>query len=128
MNRRAFVTGLGAVLAAPRAAEAQQAAAKVARVGFILFNVPVSEMVGREPKSDLAKAFLHGLRDLGWVEGENIEIERRSADGRSDRLPLVIREVVERNVHVVVVASTGAAQLARCNESRGCSPRPTWGN
>jgi hypothetical protein len=73
MDRRAFVTGLGAVLAAPLAAEAQQSA-KVPRIGFL----------GLPPASSFEKqveALRAGLRDLGYLEDKNFVIEYRWADG-----------------------------------------------
>ncbi|MEK7714662.1 MAG: hypothetical protein AAB387_04330, partial [candidate division NC10 bacterium] len=69
------------LLAAPLAAEAQQAA-KVHRVGVILTTSPVSEMAGPEPAHPYIRAFVHALRALGHVEGQNLILERRSAEGR----------------------------------------------
>jgi putative ABC transport system substrate-binding protein len=74
VHRRAFLAGTGAVLlSAPRAAEAQQAA-KIARIGFLTFNT------GANPH--LREAFLQGLHDLGYIEGRNVVIEYRSAEGK----------------------------------------------
>jgi putative tryptophan/tyrosine transport system substrate-binding protein len=70
-------------------------------------------MAGQDPQNPSVKAFVHGLRDLGWVEGQNIEIERRSAEGPPDRLPALTREIAELNVRVIVVASTGHAAAAK---------------
>jgi putative ABC transport system substrate-binding protein len=69
MNRREFVTGVRAVLAAPLAAEAQQAGRKI---GFL------SQLAG---PSSTSQAFREGLRERGWIEGQNIEIEYRFAAG-----------------------------------------------
>jgi putative ABC transport system substrate-binding protein len=75
IGRRAFVaSGLG-LCAAPLAALAQQAG-KVARIGMLLPNT--AEIVARSPR---IAAFLQGLRDLGWIEGQNLAIEWRFADG-----------------------------------------------
>jgi putative tryptophan/tyrosine transport system substrate-binding protein len=112
VNRRAFVAGLGAVLAAPLGAEAQRTGAGV-RIGIIVYSPPVSDIAGTEPKNPLVRAFIHGLRDLGWIEGQNIEVERRSAEGQSDRLPAITREIVGLNVRVIVVSSTGHAVAAK---------------
>jgi len=78
VNRRAFVTGLGAVLAAPLGGEAQHAA-KIARIGYLTLY-PASS--GR-----LREAFVQGLRDLGYVEGRNVVIEYRDAERKPERLP-----------------------------------------
>jgi putative ABC transport system substrate-binding protein len=93
MNRRAFVTVLGALLAAPRAAEAQQAK-KVPRIGVL--TGPVDPGV---------EAFRQGLRELGYVERENIAIERRSAEGKLDRLPDLAAELVRLKPDVIVASS-----------------------
>jgi putative ABC transport system substrate-binding protein len=73
MNRRAFVTGLGAVLAAPRAAEAQRSA-EPRRLGYLASNTATLTR-------HLTDAFRQSLRELGWVEGQNIRIEYRFAEG-----------------------------------------------
>lgn len=52
------------------------------------------------------EAFVKGLRDLGWVEGRNLVIERRFADGRPDRLPGLAAELVGRNIDMIVTGST----------------------
>jgi putative tryptophan/tyrosine transport system substrate-binding protein len=91
MDRRTFLCGL--TLGTPFAAYAQQAA-KVARIGYLgldLANVP-----------RLREAFLHGLRDLGYVEGHNVVIEYRDAEGKLERLPALAAELVALKVDVIV--------------------------
>ena len=86
ISRRAFVaTAIGGLLAPPLAGGAQRAG-KAYRVGLIAAASPVSEMSGPEPINPAARAFLRGLRDLGYVEGQNIILERRSAEGRPERM------------------------------------------
>jgi putative ABC transport system substrate-binding protein len=68
-----------ALLAAPLAAAAQQAG-KVHRIGFMSFNQGSGYLAPRE-------AFLQGLRDLGYVEGRNLVIESRDAEGKTERFP-----------------------------------------
>jgi putative ABC transport system substrate-binding protein len=70
-----------AALAAPVAAEAQTG--KVYRVALIFTTSPVSEMAGPEPTHPAARAFVRGLRALGYVEGQNLILEHRSAEGRN---------------------------------------------
>src|SRR6266568_5475028 len=95
VDRRAFVIGVGSgLLAAPLAAEAQQAA-KVPRIGY-LGNYPP----GAFPQNH--EAFLQGLRDLGYVEGRNLVIEYRDAEGKVDRLPALAAELVALKVDVLV--------------------------
>lgn len=78
MDRRAFIgTMAGGLLAAPFAAGAQPAG-KVYRIGFLAFSPPDPSLDG---------AFRRGLRDHGYIEGRNVVIEYRSADGQLNRLP-----------------------------------------
>jgi putative ABC transport system substrate-binding protein len=97
MNRRAFVTGLGAVLAAPLAAEAQQTP-NVHRVGVIV-------TAGSNQATHLYKALSEGLRDLGFVAGRNVAFEARFADGRQERMPTLAAELVRLKVDVIVTGS-----------------------
>src|SRR6266851_4804108 len=79
MDRRAFLgTVVGGLLAAPLTAEAQEAA-KAARIGWRAVNLTAN------PR--LREAFVQGLRDLGYVEGRNVVIEDRSAEGKPERVP-----------------------------------------
>jgi ABC-type uncharacterized transport system substrate-binding protein len=96
MNRRAFVTGLGAALA-PLGLEAQQAG-RFYRIG-ILGNVSIAEPYG----ASLWGAFVQGLRELGYADGQNISIEYVSSEGKYERLPALAAELVRRKVDVIVV-------------------------
>jgi putative ABC transport system substrate-binding protein len=119
MDRRAFVTGLGTLLAGPLAAEAQQAG-KVWRIGVLFGGTPTADMAGPEPRSAILRSFLEGLRELGYVEGQNVVIERRSAEGTTQRLPDLFGELVRLNVDVIL-ASGGGLRAGR-TVSQG--PRP----
>jgi putative ABC transport system substrate-binding protein len=113
VNRGAFLAAFTpGLVTVPLAAHAQTAR-KLPRIGFVLNAPPVSDMVGQEPRSLSTKAFLGGLRELGWVEGQNIEIERRSIVGQSDRYPEVMRELVQLKVDVIVLTSDIAALAAK---------------
>src|SRR6266568_7977095 len=102
VDRRAFVIGVGSgLLAAPLAAEAQQAA-KVPRIGY-LGNYPP----GAFPQNQ--EAFLQGLRDLGYVEGRNLVIEYRDAEGKFERLPALAAELLALKVDVIMAPTTAAA-------------------
>src|SRR5262245_8626795 len=105
-NRRKLVIALGAgALTAPLAAEAQ-APAKVPRIGFLS---PLSS-------SDTAswqQAFRLGLHDLGWVEGKNISIEYRYAEGKSDRLSDLAADLVRLKVDVIVASVSTDALAAQ---------------
>jgi len=104
-SRREFIGTLaGGLLATPLAAEAQQAA-KVARIGFLAANLSASP--------HLREAFLQGLRDLGYVEGRNVVIEYRSAEGKLERLPALAAELVALKADVIVAGSAPAALAAK---------------
>ena len=113
MDRRAFIgLAAGGLLAAPLAAEAQPAG-KVYRVGLILITTPVSEMAGPEPANPLAGGFVQGLRTLGYVEGQNLILERRSTEGRYDRFGEINAELVRLRADVIVTTGTPMARVAK---------------
>ena len=113
MDRRTFIGTLaGGLLTAPLAAEAQPAG-KVPRIGLLSPASPSD--AGRNP-SDLAvlfAAFREGLRELGYVEGQNIKIESRWAEGNYDRLPGLAADLVRLKVDVIVTYGTPASQAAK---------------
>ncbi|MEK7387115.1 MAG: ABC transporter substrate-binding protein [candidate division NC10 bacterium] len=99
MDRRAFIWGVMALLGGPFAAQAQPAG-RVPRVGFLC---------ARAGPSSHTVAFLHGLRELGYVEGKDILIEWRFApEGRRDPFPDLAAELVRLKVNLIVVASPPA--------------------
>ena len=105
MDRRSTVLALLALGAAPFTAEAQQAT-KVARIGYLANNPATSPY--------LRETFLQGLRDLGYVEGRNLVIEYREAEGKADRLPALAAELVALKVDVILAAgSTLTARVAK---------------
>jgi ABC-type uncharacterized transport system substrate-binding protein len=95
---------LVSALAAPLAAEAQSGP-RVARIGVLALSTA--------PSTPNAEAFRQGLRELGYVEGQNIAIEYRYAAGRADRLPALAGELVRLKVDVIVIQSTVAALAAK---------------
>ena len=106
MQRREFIALLGGVAAAwPVGAQAQQAG-KQYRIGML-------ETTGEAVKPADIGAFRKGLRDLGYVEGRNVIIEYRSADGRPERFPALAAELVGLNVDLIVTRGTPAAVAAK---------------
>ena len=93
-----------ALVAAPLGAEAQQA--RVARIGYLSPLSAPADFTNNE-------AFRQGLRALGYVEGQNITIESRYADGRFERLRDLAAELVRLNVDVIVAAPTPAVRAAQ---------------
>jgi putative ABC transport system substrate-binding protein len=106
-----FIVGVGAFVATPFAAEAQQLG-KVYRVGLIFTTSPVSEMAGSEPSNPSAKAFIHGLRALGYREGQNLVLEVRSAEGKFERFPDIVAELVALKADVIVIVGHPMLALA----------------
>ncbi len=108
ISRRAFIGSVaGGFLAAPLAAEAQQAA-KVYRIGLLGGYSPTSPEGSR-----VWEEFFHGLRELGYVEGQNIRIEGRFYGDRTERLPALAAELVRIKVDVIVAGAAPAPEAAQ---------------
>jgi putative tryptophan/tyrosine transport system substrate-binding protein len=113
MRRLALILPIAiAVVVAPFAVAAQQAA-KVWRIALVLNTIPVAAMAGTDPIDRYSRAFVHGLRDLGYVEGRNIRIERRSAEGQLGRVPALVQELVGLKVDVMVMSGNIGTRAAR---------------
>ena len=114
MRRREFIKLIalgGAATLVPLSAEAQSG--KVHRVGIIATTSPVSELAGPEPINPAVRAFVQGLRALGYVEGQNLILERRSAEGRFERFGAIVTELVNLKADVIVTAGDPMAKVAR---------------
>ena len=121
IDRRTFLVGTGAVLlAAPLAVEAQPAG-KVYRIGYLLAGRPPAQdlLKGRTLRPGLPgaphliEALLRELRARGWIEGQNIVIDFRFAEGRLDRLPDLAAELVRLKVDIIVTVTAYAAVAAK---------------
>jgi putative ABC transport system substrate-binding protein len=101
VRRRDFIKVIvGSTFAWPIVSPAQQSAVPV--IGYLS---------GRSPE-DLS-AFLKGLNEAGYVDGRNVSIEYRWAEGRADRLPALVADLVHRRVTVIAAATTPAALAAK---------------
>ncbi len=87
------------------AAHAQQAK-KVARMAYLTSNSSASELSRLDP-------FRKALRSLGYIEGQNVAFEYRYADGKFERLPAMVAELLRQKLDLLVVATTNAALVAR---------------
>ena len=107
MTRRSFIAGIiGSAAILPLAARAQLQAGKVPRIGFLGVTSP-------SDRPSLLDAFRQGLRELGWVEGQNIVIDYRFAEGRLDRLPDLAAELVRLKVDIIVSLGTQGVTAAK---------------
>ena len=109
MERRVFVAGALGLLTVPLAVEAQPAG-KAPRIGFLALNP------GANPH--LRGAFLQGLRALGYVEGRNVVIEYRDAEGKLERLPALAAKLVALKVDVIVTGGGTPTALAAKEATR----------
>jgi putative ABC transport system substrate-binding protein len=105
-RRRFLLTSVAGVVVAPLATEAQQPT-KIARIGYL-----TTADVTTAPHH-LRESFLKGLRDLGYVEGRNLVIEYRSAEGKVERLPALAAELVALKVDVILAPASAHVLAAK---------------
>jgi len=105
IRRRQFLIATGMLLAAPVAVEAQQAK-QVPRIGFLASS-------STERDASRLAAFRQGLRELGYLEGQNIAIDQRYASGRFEDLPKLAAELIRLKVDVLVTEGTPAVRAAK---------------
>jgi putative ABC transport system substrate-binding protein len=108
MRRREFITIVGAAAAGwPFAARAQRTG-KMYRIGILLPNTPA--IVARSPR---IRAFLQGLQDFGWIDGQNVTLEWRYGEGQSERLAALAADLANIKVDIIVTAAATAANAAK---------------
>ena len=118
-SRRTFLGTLAlGLIAAPLPADAQPER-KRPRIALLFANTPAADITGPQPASREARAFLEGMRDLGWVDGQNITIERRSAEGQPDRYAALVQELMGLHVDLVV---TGSGFIKMIKQARDTMP------
>jgi putative tryptophan/tyrosine transport system substrate-binding protein len=105
MRRREFIGGLAGAAAWPLAARAQQPALPV--IGFL------SPQSADDDYKNITVPFLQGLKETGYVEGQNVAVEYRYAENQFDRLPALAADLVRRRVAVIVASGNQAAQRAK---------------
>jgi putative ABC transport system substrate-binding protein len=100
------VLGGAMLFALYASANAQQAVGKVVRIGYLGNAKPPSDWRREE-------AFFQGLREYGWIEGQNIIVERRYWENRAERLPELVNELVRLKIEIIVTSSGSAAGAAK---------------
>jgi ABC-type uncharacterized transport system substrate-binding protein len=116
MNRRAFIGGVAlGTLAAPRLTRAQSTR-KVPRIGTLGLG-ETSDLVGPEPRNPAHGALLRGLRDLGYVYGQDFMTEPRGGEGRPERYPSLAAELVRLQVDVIVAPGPMLPSLKRATST-----------
>jgi putative tryptophan/tyrosine transport system substrate-binding protein len=104
MKRREFITLVGGAATMPLAAHAQSSSTR--KIGFLGTTNPSAQ-------TQWTAAFMSGLRELGWTEGQNLTIEYRWAEGHTERFPEIAAEFVRLNVNAIVTAGTEATLAAK---------------
>jgi len=99
MRRRDFIAAIGGAAVMPISVHAQQS--PLPAVGFL-------RVTSHEDSTNLVAAFRQGLKEMGFVEGQNVTIEYRWADNQTDKLPALAEELVRRRVSAIVGHSTAA--------------------
>ena len=103
MNRRTFLCGLTLGTLTPLDVEAQQAG-KVYRIAFVHPSAPIADLT--EEKSRYIKVLFSELRRLGYTEGKNLVVERRSAEGRTERHQVLAREVAQLKPDLILAITS----------------------
>jgi putative tryptophan/tyrosine transport system substrate-binding protein len=104
VKRREFIAGLGSATAWPLVARAQQPSLPV--IGYL------SSQSGDDEYKNVTVPFLQGLKETGYVDGQNVAVEYRWAENQYDRLPVLAADLVRRRVALIVASGTPAALAA----------------
>ena len=113
MKRRTFVNAAALGLVGLPAIASAQPAKTVYRVGLILTTSPLAEMLGPEPIHPRVRALVHELRRLGYTEGSNLILDRRSAEGKDDRFEAIVAELLALKPHVLITLGTPMVLAAK---------------
>jgi putative tryptophan/tyrosine transport system substrate-binding protein len=122
IHRRAAIRALAGAALLPGAALRGQAQNRPKTLAFVHAVLKPEEMAGPDPSSPLARAFIHGLRSVGWHDGHNIVIERHSAEGRPERAAHILAELAARPVDVIAM---GGSKWLREAAQRATKSIPT---
>jgi putative ABC transport system substrate-binding protein len=121
LRRREFISLLGGAAAWPVTARAQQPE-RMRRIGIL--SPGHSEL--SDPTFQMVNAFLRGLHELGYTEGQNLTVDRQYADGNPSRLRELAAELVRRKAEIIVAFSTTAARPAKQATARSLLSEWAW--
>jgi putative ABC transport system substrate-binding protein len=110
---RHVLLGLAGTLVARPLGVLAQSSSRVYRVGVVMWSAPAADLTGPEPRNPAMQAVVQGLGALGYIEGQNLILERRIAAGRLDSVPDLIAELVALKVDVLLTSSNAVAAGAR---------------
>jgi ABC-type uncharacterized transport system substrate-binding protein len=117
MDRRSFLGALaGGLLTAPLAADAQQTG-KLWRIGVLGLAPTTANMVGPDPKNEYVNALLRGLRELGYVYGQHYVTEPRGPEGKAERYPDLVADLLRLKVDVIVAVPASLAVLKQATST-----------
>jgi len=126
VRRRQFLIVAGALFAAPLGAQAQRVE-RTYRVAAVLTTSPIAEMAGPEPTHPMINGFFRELRALGYVEGQNLVLERRTAEGSHERYSDIVTELVRLKTDVIVTAG-GSDYVGHAKKVTSSVPIVTFGS
>jgi len=112
ISRRVFVAGSAALWLAPPRRAAAQDGKKTPRIALVFANALESSITGPKPSHLYAQVFLEAMRERGWVDGQNITIERRSTEGKLERFAGLAEELRQLRTEIVVLSAGREAILA----------------
>ena len=118
MKRRSFITLLGGAAITRALPAAAQQSKRLPVVAIVFAGPPMAEVAGPDPVHPVARGLVHGLRDLGWIDGSNIVIQRHTALGVPQRAPGILAELIAQKVDAIVLGSSRWLQDAAQQATR----------
>ena len=118
MQRREFIAGLGGAAVTGTLPAMAQQSKRLPVVALVTVGAPLANLLGADPVSLPWRGFVHGLRDLGWIDGRTVVIERRSTEDDPQRAPAMFAELIARGVDVFMLAGARWLQDAAQQATR----------